>query len=106
MKNQDWLVEIAKEIPWSVAFLVASYFFFASENKEVGWVCIVVAVATLFLRIKWVYYERIISVQNDQIKEYNSNFNKYNNNTMNNTMKMHDIITGRYAKETNSTDNE
>ncbi len=70
MKN-DWKIEIVKKLPWSATFLIAAFCFFKyTEQDLVAWICIVVAIITLFLVIRFEYYEKIIDRQEKQIKFY------------------------------------
>lgn len=69
--KSDWKIEIIKKLPWSGTFLIAAFFFFKYTNQElVAWICFVVAIIALFLVIRFEYYEKIIDIQEKQIKLY------------------------------------
>lgn len=69
--ESDWKTEIIRKLPWSATFLVASFCFFKWTTYEiVAWICFVIAVITLFLVIRFEYYEKIIDRQEKQIKSY------------------------------------
>ena len=69
--SDNWKTEIIKKIPWSATFLLAAFGFFKYTNHVlVAWICFIVAIITLFLVIRFEYYERIIDRQEKQIKYY------------------------------------
>lgn len=72
-QKNNWMTEAVKQIPLPAVFLFVCLYSFYLRIEPLGWFCLAVAVFTASLLIKFEYYEKIMSRQENQIEQFSKN---------------------------------